>query len=123
MRTTKAYWQWDEALNCTSLKLGMNITEVLNDKFIYPDTENAENYDCVDPNVWKVKVLGNKIESIWYVNNYFPLICDNLWDMKHDEFIRTVSAILKPATLPLEGDILYVIFRGSFATLIALMRR
>ena len=125
MRITKKYWLWDEKFNQTSFKLGNDIQELEKRNLVCKSTEcEAEEYDGINGNPWKIRTINRHIRSITYRKTFFPFISENIWDMDYTHFELTVNKYLTLIEQPIAGhDIFYVVFRGSFIAIAMITRR
>jgi len=120
LRKSVKYWKWNESLNLTPYKLGINIDDLVSKKIV---TRHQQKYLSVDENISSIDVVDGKIKAIFFDDEFELLHPKNIWDFKIDEFVDTINGILIPANFETKGDILLVLFRGGFVSFFGIIRK
>ncbi|MHA7877914.1 MAG: hypothetical protein ACX93T_03275 [Bacteroidota bacterium] len=126
-RIVRKYWKWDECLNNTPYKLGLNIECLLQNGLVYPENDAVNSFLCHAQSApRRIEVRNGKVILAWFSfasNSTFPEIKQGLWDMEEPAFIATLNDILGLPCTPQSGDYLFVVFRGGFVTAAAIFRK
>jgi len=124
-RIIKRYWVWEEKFNSTKFKLGQDIERLVLENKVVPNDKDSSEFFGINDYPWKIRVNDNgKIESVFFRENFFDFLNNEIWDFEFESFVKKVDEILKPETLSDDNstDRLYVVFRGGFVSIAGIER-
>lgn len=116
MNIIEKYWEWDESLNDTNIKLGNEIKSLVLKRIITQDEKDFTKYKvCKGRGLYShIKVIDEKIKYIYFKNSFFFINESDIWNMEYESFILSIEEKLKPVNKNYVGDILYVVFREFY---------
>jgi hypothetical protein len=123
----RKYWKWDERLNDTPYKLGLEINYLLQKGLVYPDKNEEGGFMGIGEGTPRhIRISYGKVDLVYFSfpsNSIFPKINEGLWEMEEPKFTETLNSVLGPPCEPTHGDYLFVVFRDFFVTAAAIFRR
>ena len=132
----KIFYEWDNQFFNLEYELGAdisilrkneNLREILNE-----ETGEIE-FESLNGNPSKISLRNNKIVSIWLSGRLELPNNNSLFELPMEDLLPKLDKKLKPLNTKIgnvknlknynESDVLYLIFRGGFITLIGILKR
>lgn len=121
MRLIKKYWEWNEKFNKTPFKLGSCINELEKGKLVVKKCDNE--YTSSNESIKLINTYEGNINAVFFKDGGDLFCKKNISELEIKDFIKEVDKILIPAGENVKGDILFVVFRGGFASLFGIIRK
>ncbi|GAA4276427.1 hypothetical protein [Aquimarina mytili] len=115
-KLTSKFWAWKESFDNQDFRLGDSIIPKIKSGLVSPN-ENSENeYLGINNFPWVIKTEEEKIVSIHYIDTFFDLLREDLWELELTQFTKVVDEVLTPVDQNYKGKVFYVLFRDFYVS-------